>query len=308
MVRNRLLCLGLALLTVIALFPGRVCEEAEAANVTWVETTYDCEREVNVKTSSHTYMYYIKQGTNCWTAHRIDKGTWIGTVIMSVSASKTSSSTLYTYNKGINYGTTWGNAYDILITMQPQSYIKAKPYIGSNYSMTDAKIWVSGVTKTFYPASEDLVNWCWTRSTKSTGFLYDWAPRYRTDTDGWDNVDVSFGVSLKDKAFDISFGKNVKVGDDFVKSYDQTNISNGCYKTRYDYKKYNKIGYCSSDRKKRIFGNTTVHDSVYWKNCFRQFSGYVYATATFTVCDSKKWPTELVTASATISSANMIIK
>ncbi|MDO4317630.1 MAG: hypothetical protein Q4C48_05405 [Lachnospiraceae bacterium] len=308
MLRNKLICLGLAILVIIGIFPEKVCGEAEAANVTWVETTYDSERRINVCTTSHTYFNNIKQGTNCWTAHRIDKGTWIGTIIMSVTSSRTESALLYTYNNGTSYGKTWGNSYDILITMQPQSYIKAKPYIGSSYNMTDAKVWVSGVIKTLYPASEDLVNWCRTRNTKSTGFLEDWSPRYRTDTSGWDHVDISFGVSVKEKTFNVSLGKTISVKDEFVKSYDKTDSSTGCYKTRYDYKKYNKLGYCSSDRKKRVFGNTTVHDSVTWRNCFKEFSGYVYATATFTVCDSKTWPTELVTASATITSAKMIIK
>ncbi len=308
MVRNRLLCLGLVLLMAIGLFPEMVCEEAEAANVTWVETTYDCERSIKVKTSSHTYINRIKQGTNWWTAHRIDKDTWIGTVVMSVSASRTESHTPYTSYAGVNYGATWGNSYDIFITMQPRSSFTINPYTASNYEMTDAKIWVPGTKKTVYSASEDLVNWCYTLNSVSTGFLQDWAPKEKNDTSGWDNIDMSFGVSLKDRSFNINLGKKITIKNEYVKGYDDTTMAYGRYRTRYDYKKYNGIGYCSSGRKEKVFGFTTVHDSVYWRNKSKRFSGYVYATATFTVCDSKSWPEELVSASANIMSRKMIIE
>lgn len=308
MLKSKLICLGLAILVIIGIFPEKVCGEAEAANVTWVETTYDCQRRVNILTANNTYFGYIKQGSNCWTAHRIDKGTLIGTIYMSVSASRTATQTPNSYYAGTYYGATWGNSYDIYITMQPRSSFSVKPYIGSNYSMTDAKVWKAGTYKTVYPASEDLVNWCYTSNSTSKGFLCNWSPKDETNITGSDDWDISFGFSLKNKSFDIDLGKKITISDDYVDGYDDTSPDAGRYRVRYDYKKYNAIGYCTSGRKKRIFETTTVHDSVYWRNKSKTFEGYVYAKATFTVCDSRSWPEELVTASSTLTSIKMVIK
>lgn len=192
--------------------------------------------------------------------------------------------------------------------MKPVASLRAYNYISSNYDFSEYQINVGNPGKVVYVASENLNNYCTVPYIETDGYLYDWSPRKLTGVEGFDNVNLSFSVNPLERSFSFSLGKTISIEDEFVDGTDYTNIQKGYYKVKYDYKKYNKIGYCSKDRKKVVFGTTTVKDAVQWRNKKSYFYGYVYSEATFTVCDSNTWPDKILSETVILSSNRMTIK
>lgn len=288
---KRFMAAILMAITLLCVFPF---SEMEAEAVSYKELQRFEDQRIFVKATSNYYFDKIKLNSNSWVASCISKNTIIGIVYYTVVTSQTTSSNNGTVLGSTNYGKTWGDAVNIGITMKPSSNISVKQYISSNYNMSGASVWGAGSTFTYYVGSEDLYNYIYFPAPDTSyGYLSNWSPNYNQDTSGWDTY--SFGLTISTSGASLSTGKTLTIKDSFVDGHDYSNQSTGLFKVRYDYKKYNGIGYCSSDRRAKIFGNTTVYNSLDYRAVKSSLgmSKYVYVNAKFTVCDSKYWPTEI---------------
>lgn len=279
---------------VLTLFLCLPYDEFRAEAVTYKELERFENQRVQVKATSDYYFDKVRLGSSSYVATCIAKDTVIGNAYYTVVTSQTTTSNSSTYLGKTNYGKTWGDSVNVGITMIPKSSISCKQYIASNYSMNDAKVWGAGSSFIYYVGSEDLYNYVqFPAPNTSYGYLSNWSPNYNEDTSGFDSA--TFGLSISKSGASLSMGTSLKITDDFVDGYDYSSQSSGLYKVRYDYKKYNSIGFCSSGRKTKIFGSTTVYDSLEYRAVKSSLgmSKYVYVKPTFTVCDSKTWPTEI---------------
>lgn len=271
-----------------------------AEAVTYKELERFENQEVKVKATSNYYFDIIKLSSSSYVATGIAKDTELGRAIYTIVTSQTTTSNSATYLGKTSYGKTWGDCINVGITMKPKSSIACKQYISTSYNMSSAKVWGAGSTFTYYVGSEDLYNYVqFPAPNTSYGYLSNWSPNYNEDTSGFDSV--TFGLSISKSGASLSVGSSLKITDDFVDGYDYSSQSSGLYKVRYDYKKYNSLGYCSRDRKTKIFSSTTVYDSLSYRavKSSLNMSRYVYVKPTFTVCDSKTWPTEIKGFSST---------
>ena len=267
---------------------------AQSQEVTWTETTFDYMKKTDVTVNNVTYFdrtCYLSK-TDWWKAFRIEKGTTIGYIYTTVSAGRATTSTPNTKYDSVNYGTTWPQSYDIYITMEPKSYIQCKYYCGYSYNMNNAKVDASLVTKKFYIASDCLTNYCFLPKD-SSGFISNWSPKDENSISGNDSFSTTVGINMTTGGVGagVTIGKTIEYSNSFVDITDSTSVAMGKYFTKYDYKITDSVGYCSPARRKVIFADTTVHDSVSWYNRSRGMVGRVYAVGTFTVCDNKTNPT-----------------
>ena len=301
----------LLMLLTILLSVEMVFHPYQAKAITWVETTIDYERVQEVRTTGVVYFdrSCVSSKTDWWKAYRIEKGTLIGKIVMTVSSGRASTATPKTSKNSVSYGTTWPQSYDIYITMQPKNYIQCKYYCGYTYNMNQAKVDASLVTTKFYVASDYLKNYC-TVAKGTSGFISNWSPRIRNTIDGADKFEVTAGLNMTTDGTGagVTVAKTIEITDDFVNTSDYTNINNGRYQMNYDYKITDTLGNCSSARKKVIFADTTVHDSVFWYNKSKTMNGKVYAYGTFTICDNKYSPICYESFSKLLTSDSMTIK
>lgn len=310
------LAILLACVLAVCTLPATERNGAKAAdNIDWVECTYDSAVKKSVYTTKDTWYgisYVGSQGV--YIGYLIPKGTYIGKVIQSVSASRTKETTKYTYYPGTstNIGSTWKNSYDIIVEMCPQNII-AKQYASKDKSFS--VYYETGAKKNFYVASEDVYTYTVTPCTVSKGFMDDWAPRKKQSTDGSEALKFQFsnkGVSLGYENITVSSDSGPAISweceDNFVDVSDLTDSESGFYKMDYDYKKYTKLRYCSSARRKVVFAHTFIHDSVRWVNRSVSYSGYVCSVATFTVCSSNSNPYEIVSSKVNVLSNRLIIE
>ncbi|MGN0164786.1 MAG: hypothetical protein ACI39R_01250 [Lachnospiraceae bacterium] len=283
----------ITVITLLCVLPlGEI--KASAASVEYKELQRYENQEITVKATSNYYFDKCKISSSSYVADCIPKGTKIGSICFSVITSQSAKSNSGTVFGNTDYGKTWGDAVSIGITMKPRSSISLQQYIASDFSMSDAKVWGAGSTSTYYVGSEDLYNYIQiTSPNTSYGYLSNWSPNYVEDTSGWETH--SFGLTISTEGVNFTSGLKLNITDEFVNGHDYSNQSTGLYKTRYDYKKYNGIGYCSSDRRKKIFGNTSVYNGLEYRavKSSLNISRNMYVSGTFTVCDSKTWPTEI---------------
>ncbi len=247
------------------------------------------KRYVKVYCKNNYYYNKTVHSNEFYTANCIEKQTQIGVLYYSVLTSQTQTSSKTEYNC-INYGYTYGDAVNYIVTMIPTATIKTKPYSSSNYNFTDAKIWISGSVFVLYPGSEDLyISSSLSSPNTSRGYLSDW------QSDTGNNNQGSLGLSFGASVMGINVGTTITFRDEFVKNTDFTNPDSGLYKMRFDFIKYNSIGYCSSSRRDRVFSNSTIRGAFQYRAVKKKLgkSYYIYFNPTFTVCDSKTWPTEI---------------
>jgi len=225
---------------------------------------------------------------------------------MSTSASRTSESSQTNSNR-INYGQTWGEAYDIIVEMHPIKKVYCPYYTFSSY---DLKNPVKRADKSAYVAcvaSEEVMTHCVTPASTTKGFLQDWAPRKKQGTEGFDNIDVSLGFCNKK----VSVSGSLKVTlykDDYVDIIDGTTQENGHYKMTYDYKKYGLLRICTTGRKKVVFGDTYMHNSVLWRNKSISYTGVIQTYAKFTVCSGSTEVHEITSGQVKFYSSQLIFK
>ncbi len=250
---------------------------------------------------SNYYFDKIYLSGDYYLAMCIPKNTTIGYVYYGYVSSQSTSST--TSNNGDKYfGQTWGDAVNMKITMKPVPALTLYEYKGTGYSMSNASIYNASGKFTYYVASEDLYNWSKiTVPDTSYGYLASWSPNYEKDTSGFETY--SIGLSVSEAGVSVKTGIKLSIKDDFVDGYDYSSIDSGLFKVRYDYKKYNAIGFCSSSRKNKIFNATTVNNAYEYRavKSNLKMSKPIKIKACFTVVDSKSWPTEVKGYNSTIT-------
>lgn len=264
---------------------------------------------VSVQAPKDIYFNNGKASSTTYSAIKLPKGTELGEIVLSSVSSRTLlKSRGNTYYGVVNFGQTYMAAVDMVITMKPVDSLTLGVYLADDYLMTkNVRKHPVLSDKTFYVASEDLYNTLSVpKPSLRMGFLTDWNPKKNKEASGWENVSLSIGASLSG----FSAGTSITVEDSFVNAYDYSDIETGLYKVRYDYKKYNSIGYCSKKRKEVIFGQTYVKDAVSWTFVPELLgrSYYVHATGSFALCDGKSWPERVVCLSATVTSEPLRIK
>jgi hypothetical protein len=253
----------------------------------------DNGKKVVTSGSSNYYFDKIYLSGDYYLAMCIPKNTTIGYVYYGYVSSQSTSSAP-SRNGDKYFGQTWGDAVNDKITIQPVSSLTLYEYKGKGYSMSNASIYNASGKFTYYVASEDLYNWTTiTAPNTSYGYLANWSPNGEQDTSGFDTY--SIGLSVSEAGLSVKSGIKLNITDDFIDGYDYSSSDLGLFKVRYDYKKYNAIGFCSSSRRNKIFNATTVNNAYEYRavKSNLKISKPITIKACFTVVDSKSWPTEI---------------
>ena len=276
--------------------------------MSYVLTDFDIERKIEVTATSNVFWNKVKQSEGCWWAYGVEKGTVVGKLILSADSYRSEYKTVAGTYRGVNYGSTFADAYTIVATMEPAGTLTVKGYQSSSQNFTTFTRNTMMPDKAYYVGSEDLYSYCTVLHTTSTGFMSDWSPNSVREAGGTEEINLgTLGINPF-TGISCNLGLKLSVSDDFVDISDLSVASTGNFKARFDYKKYNGIGFCSASRRKRIFEKTTATSAVFWYNKSNLYSGKVYCKATFTICDSKTWPTEAASFSGTVTSKTLVIK
>lgn len=275
-----------ALIGVICLLPLK-CFAAD----TYVGLDARYDRYRVVKTTKDVFYDKQLEFENYWTAKRIPQGTILGTVYITDATYRS----LYTQSASYGYNSAIRNAYkiwlDVYVTMVPSGSVVIKLYYADNYAMDNCQMDPSGVTDVLYGASECVTTSVAALPTPSgkDGFIFEFYPNNANSTEGEDTISFDVGCSISKSEIGVSLGTSVTMSHEFVSGTVYTDVSKGIYKNEYDYlKTWN--GWCSSQRQKIVFSNTTIHGYVAWYQSANLKRAVIpRADATFTFCNGSKW-------------------